>query len=202
MASYVWLSGPQFAGSTSKCITVTVAGAYALQITDTNGCSAICRTTLVNTNAQACGITGNLSICTNRTTVLTAANGMISYAWTGPNSFTAASQTIVVGTQGTYTVTQVDGRGLTNVCSVYLTVNCPPKCAITGTQSIICMNPTTLCGPTGLRSQYWLGPQNNGLNTRCNTISIPGTYTLVMTDSNGCQRACTVNVPSLPCPDR
>jgi hypothetical protein len=195
MARYVWLAGPQFAGTVAKCITVTIPGTYTLQITDTNGCGTKCSVVLVNTNAQACFINGNLSVCKGHKTILTAPNGMISYAWRGPNGFTAASQFVNVGVAGQYTVTEVDGRGRTNSCSVQVTVNDPPSCsAITGRPLLICTNSTTLCAPLGLRGQYWLGPQNNGLNTRCNTITTPGTYTLIMTDTNGCQSSCIMQV--------
>ena len=199
MASYVWLGGPQFAGSTNQCITVTVAGTYTLQIINSNGCVARCSTTLEDTTAQPCFINGNLSICQGSTTMLTAPNGMSSYAWTGPYGFTASQQFIIVGVPGQYGVTQVDGRGHTNTCSVLLVVNAPPPCSITGPKWFCQGGSTTLCGPAGLRSQYWLGPQNNGLNTPCNKITIPGSYTLVMTDSNGCERACTVQVSTKNC---
>jgi hypothetical protein len=201
MARYVWLAGPQFAGATSKCLTVTVAGVYTLQITDTNGCVARCSTTLTNNVPQPCFITGTLSICKGSKTVLTAPNGMISYLWAGPEQNGATSQFIKVGTAGTYTVTQVDSYHRTNICSATLVVNDPPPCNITGRRWFCAGGSTTLCGPTGMLRQYWLGPQNNGLNTRCNTITTPGSYTLVMVDSNGCQNACTVQVQKSVCID-
>jgi hypothetical protein len=86
---------------------------------------------------------------------------------------------------------------------VTLVVNDPPSCGgITCIPSpmLICTNPTTLCAPPGMRGQYWLGPQNNGLNTPCNTITTPGTYTLIMTDTNGCQSSCIMQVKKYPCP--
>jgi hypothetical protein len=50
-------------------------------------------------------------------------------------------------------------------------------------------------------SQYlWLGPQNNGLEAQSNTVSLAGTYTLVITDTNGCQNSLAVPVTTILCP--
>jgi hypothetical protein len=204
MSRYVWF-GPQNSGATSQCIQVTVPGTYSLQITDTNGCQNKCSTTLVNNTPQDCFITGNLSICKGLTTLLTGPNGMISYRWCGPEKNGDTHQFIVVGTPGVYRLDVVDGRGLSNSCSVNVVLNNPPPCAITApgggrpVKTCCLGEATTLCAPEGLLRQYWLGPQNNGLNTRCNTVTAAGTYTLVMVNSNGCESACSIRVTMVNC---
>jgi trimeric autotransporter adhesin len=59
---------------------------------------------------------------------------------------------------------------------------------------------TTLSGPSGMSQYLWLGAQNNGRNTQSNTVSIAGTYTLQITDSNGCQNSLALPVTTIPCP--
>jgi hypothetical protein len=105
-----------------------------------------------------------------------------------------------VGTQGTYTVQQIDGAGLTNSCSVFLTVHPSPSINIFGIRTICQGSNTTLSGPSGMSQYLWLGPQNNGLEAQSNTVSVAGTYTLQITDSNGCQNALAVPVTAIVCP--
>jgi hypothetical protein len=102
--------------------------------------------------------------------ILTAANGMKSYLWSGPEQNGATVRTIVVGTAGTYYCTQQQYYGSTNCCSVTMVVNPPPNATITGNLVITNGLPTTLVGPSGMASQYWTGPQNNGLGSQSNTV--------------------------------
>jgi hypothetical protein len=196
-AQYLW-TGPQNNGAGTQCITVSNPGTYTLKVIGANGCETNCSVTVVDRTPQPCTIDGNTTVCQGSTTLLRAANGMLQYLWTGPEQNGATTQFIIVGTQGLYTVRQVDGRGLTNSCSVMLTVNNAPPCDIQGALNIRPGRTTTLIAPDGLLSQYWLGPQNNGLNTRSNTVSVAGAYTLVMRGSNGCERACSVRVTLIP----
>ena len=55
-----------------------------------------------------------------------------AYSWTGPSGFTASTQTITIGTAGTYTVTITDANGCQSTCARTLTLifnpvilNCP-----------------------------------------------------------------------------
>jgi hypothetical protein len=127
---------------------------------------------------------------------------MKRYVWQGPEKNGATVQTIVVGTEGLYTCTMEKWYNGTNCCSVYITVLPPPACLITHGPLAICPGQTTtLVAPAGMKRQYWLGPQNNGINTRTNTVSLVGTYTLHVFSSNNCESACSVTVtrPPLPC---
>ncbi len=203
MASQYW-TGPQNNGLASQSNTVIDSGTYTIHVTDTNGCQNACSVFVRNRTPQACSITasgdaGDLFICQGRKTILTAENGMVSYYWSGPEQTGATTQFIVVGTQGTYTVTQIDHLGLTNNCSVYLTVHPMPSVNIFGTRTICQGTHTTLCGPPGMSQYLWLGPQNNGFEGQSNTVSFPGTYTLTVTDSNGCQNAVSAPVTVINC---
>jgi len=204
MLSQYW-TGPQNNGLGSRSNTVSLAGTYQLHLTDSNGCQTVCSVVVTNRTPAPCSITasgdaGGLTICSGRKTTLTAANGMASYLWSGPEQNGATSKSIIVGTQGTYTVQQIDYAGLTNACSVFLTVHPLPPAAISGTLTFCQGTNTTLSGPDGMVGYTWLGPQHNGLNAQSNTVSLAGTYTLIVTDSNGCQNAQSVPVTTVVCP--
>ncbi|HUJ11065.1 MAG TPA: HYR domain-containing protein, partial [Verrucomicrobiae bacterium] len=180
MLSQYW-TGPQNNGLGSRSNTVSLAGTYQLHLTDSNGCQTICSVVVTNRTPAPCSITasgdaGGLTICQGRKTTLTAANGMASYLWSGPEQNGATSKSIVVGTQGTYTVRQIDYAGLTNACSVFLTVHPLPPATISGTLTFCQGTNTTLSGPDGMVGYTWLGPQHNGLNAQSNTVSLAGTY--------------------------
>jgi hypothetical protein len=204
MLSQYW-TGPQNNGLFSRSNTVALAGTYVLHLTTSNGCQGACTVTVTNKTPVPCSITasgdaGGLTICSGRKTTLTAANGMTSYLWSGPEQNGATAKFVNVGTQGTYTVRQIDYLGLTNSCSVFLVVNPLRVVNIFGVRTICQGSNTTLYGPDGMKTYLWLGPQHNGLGTQSNTVSFPGTYTLQITDNNGCQNALSVPVTTVPCP--
>ncbi len=204
LASQYW-TGPQNNGLASRSNTVIDPGIYTLHVTDTNGCQNTGSVTVLNQTPAPCSITasgdsGDLIICQGGSTILTGANGMSSYLWNGPGVTNVAAKSIRVGTQGTYTVQQIDGNGLTNSCSVFLTVHPMPTVNIFGTRTFCQGTNTTLYGPSGMSQYLWLGPQNNGRNTQSNTVSVAGTYTLTVTDSNGCQNAVSAPVTVINCP--
>jgi hypothetical protein len=204
LASQYW-TGPQNNGLGSQSNTVSLAGIYTLHVTDSNGCQNTGSVTVQNRTPAPCSITvsgdaGDLTICQGLTSILTGANGMSSYLWSGPEQSGATAKSIRVGTQGTYTVQQIDAAGLTNSCSVFLTVRPMPSINISGTRTFCQGSSTTLSGPDGMKNYLWLGPQHNGFTTQSNTVSIAGTYTLQITDSNGCQNAMAVPVTAIVCP--
>ena len=148
-----------------------------------------------------CAITGGSNtVCGGSTTTWSATAGMTSYAWTGPGGFTASTQSITIGTAGTYTVTITNANGCQSTCARTLEVNPPPSCTITGGSNSVCAGSTTTWSATaGMASYAWTGPGGFTANTQSITISTDGTYNVTITDANGCQNTCqrtlTVNPP-------
>ncbi len=99
--------------------SVAAAGSYTVSVTDGNGCMASSTTNVV-VPVPAVTATGG-SFSHNQTVVLTAtAPTAVSYAWSGPNSYTATGNPAtpapasVNASSGTYTVTVTDANGCTN----------------------------------------------------------------------------------------
>ncbi|MEO8149104.1 MAG: T9SS type A sorting domain-containing protein [Bacteroidia bacterium] len=177
LASYSWSTG-----ATTQCITVSTAGTYTVTVTNANGCSSSCIKTLTVNPLPSCLITGNGSICSGSSTQWCAPAGLTSYSW----STGATTQCITVSTAGTYTVTVTDANGCSSSCNKTLTINTPPSCLITGSGSI-CSGSTQWCAPAGLASYLW----STGATTQCISVSAAGTYTVTVTDANGCTSSCT-----------
>ena len=107
-----------------------------------------------------------------------------SYLW----STGATTQCITLSTAGTRTVTVTDQYGCSSSCNKTLTVNATPTCSITGGN--FCYGYTTqLCGATN-SSYLW----STGSTTQCVTVSTGGTYTITVSDGNGCTSSCSKTV--------
>jgi hypothetical protein len=73
-----------------------------------------------------------------------------------------------------------------------LTVNTPPICSINGGVDALCAGSTTIWSATaGMTSYSWTGPGGYTASTKDITIGMAGTYTVTITDANGCQSSCS-----------
>jgi hypothetical protein len=196
--------------------TVLIAGDYPLTytVTDSNGCQGqddIIVTVLPPVMVRV----DDAEICEGSSTTMTAdTTGTIctieSYAWTGPGGFTADTQTIVVDTEGTYTVVVRCTTGTTATDSGNLTVHANPTAGISPNSTCVGV-PTQLHGnPQGGAGLYiehlWTGAGAAYLSA--SDIEDPiftgpaGTHALTytVTDSNGCQGTDTVVFQVYPNP--
>lgn len=183
--SYIWSTG-----ETTQSITVNTSGTYS--VTVTNGCGSADASVIVTVNPLPdCTISGNASFCEGQSTQLCAPSGNASYIW----STGETTSCITVTAAGTYSVTVTNSNGCTSTCSKTVTVNALPVCSISVTscyKNTICQGKTaTLCATEGTGYTYsW----NTGATTQCITVSSAGTYTVTITNSNGCSSTCSVKI--------
>ena len=154
---------------------------------DVNGClSNLISVDLTIIDAQTTTITGDDIICLGDFSTLDAGAGFIGYDWGGGNT----DQTLSAALTGTYTVTVTDVNGCTSTDEFGLQVITPSLPDISGSLTFCLDGFTTLSGDPGL--QYlWLP---NSETTQDITVSSPGNYSLIVTDSNGCTSSNTVSV--------
>jgi gliding motility-associated-like protein len=213
--TYIWSSSssmtPVLQQSTAtQYTTAAIAGTsatYYVQTMNANGCKSTPTTVTINTYAlPTVTITGALAVCTGTTTVLTG-NGATNYAWTsGP----ATQNYTVSPTPGnnTYTVTGTDNNSCTNTASVTVTIN-PLPTATAGNNGAVCAgNSLNLTGGNnGMTTYQWNGPnsffaantQNPSVSSNA-TTAMAGTYSLTITDGNGCRSTATTSVTVNPLP--
>ena len=207
--TYVWIPSNQ----TTTCITVTTASAstYTVIGTDSNGCFST-TTANVSTNLQPNITASSGSVCAtnngNNCPTLSAAGG-VTYTWSPANylSSTSGSSVVACPTSTTsYTVTGTDANGCTN--TAVSTVTALQNPAVTACcPATICLgqSQTVLSASSNPPSASYSWVPVTGLScTNCaNPIANPpfsNTYTVYVTDVNGCTDAASVpvNVGSIP----
>jgi gliding motility-associated-like protein len=146
--------------------------------------------------------TGTVS-CTSPTAQLfgqsTSTN--ISYLWNGPQSYTSNVQNPVVsGVWGNFTLTVTDN---VTGCSATATVDIPsdnsiPSVTATASGDITCSNVMVnlnAANTTTNPAYSWIGPAGFTSTLQTPTVSVGGTYTIVVTDlSSTCTGSAVVTV--------
>jgi hypothetical protein len=214
--NYVWTvpSGPNPGNVAS--FTTSVAGNYTVVATDANGCASASGSGTLTVNASPTVGVNSTAICGGGSATITAspAGGTpgYSYAWTVPIGATApgnvASFSATVA--GTYSVVVSDANGCTGGGSGVLTVNTAPT-ADAGSAQTICPGGSgvaiggspTATGGTGPYHYLWAPITGLSDAMAANpTAIITGTttYTVTVTDHNGCTATASVVLTAVPQP--
>lgn len=206
--TYAWTGG-----LTTKDITNRPAGTYTVTITDTKGCVTVSpgynitapQNPLLISATQVkdvrCFGDANGSV----TTSVTNAAGTPSFAWVrlspAPSVQIAVAQNPNNLAAGTYTVTVTDGNNCTAVLQQVVTINNPPSTFSLPTPVVtnpgcegqnngsICLSPA---GGWGGYSFQW-GTPAPGIGACPNNVGA-GTYSVTVTDANGCASATSVSL--------
>lgn len=218
--NYKW-TGPSNFASTSASpsvpfATTAMGGIYTLRVTnDSDVCYSI-DTALVNVLPGPAKpvITTNAPVCEGQTLTLSAsALPNVTYAWTGPGSYTSTSQNITrtsatTAMSGNYIVA---ATSTANGCKNYDTINAIvkplPANVAAGNNGPICAG--SILSITGSSSSTnvtwsWTGP--NGFTSSLQspaiggaTVAASGTYTLVA-NLNGCTATTNTTATVHPIP--
>ena len=188
-SGYSWSTG-----ATTSSININTAGSYSVTVTDANGCTGTATFNLaVNANPTPT-ITGVTSFCAGGNSTLNAGGGYTNYLWSGG----ATTQTINVTTGGNYAVTVTNAAGCTATTSKVITVNALPVPSVTGTLAFCAGKNTTLTVPGSYASYQW----SNGATTSNITVNTASTFTVTVTDANGCtgSKSATTTINANPVP--
>lgn len=177
--SYLWSTG-----AATQTTTISQSGTYTVTVTNNNGCSASKSVQVSTIPAPTGNITGRTRICEGEHTLLTAIGGT-SYVWNDGST----DSTLSVTQAGTYTVTISNEEGCTSVVSKNITALPRPNATITGNTNLCAGNSTTLIATGGI-SYLW----NDGTITSFKNISETGTYSVTVTDNNGCSAVASTTV--------
>ena len=198
--SYSWSPATGLDNTTiaNPVASPTATTIYTVLVTDGNGCKNTADVTVFVNPLPIASAGNNTAICIGNSTQLNASGGT-GYSW---SPGTGLSNTGIADPQANptvttlYTVVVTDGNGCTNTAQVTITVNPLPTAQASG-DSLICNGSSISLLASGGVSYQWTPA--TGLNNPniSNPVASPGnntTYTVTVTDINGCTDDEQVNI--------
>ncbi|MEI6852431.1 MAG: gliding motility-associated C-terminal domain-containing protein, partial [Bacteroidota bacterium] len=183
-------------GSNSSSATGLSIGMYTVTVTDNNGCSATTVTVITQPTLLTSATSAASSVScfggNNGMALVTANGGSAPYTYNWSNS---ANTVINSGlTAGTYTVTTTDYNGCTSMASVVINQPALITIGVTSQTNVFCAGgnngAATITASGGIvpYSYNW----SNGANTAHISGLTAGSYTVTVTDNNGCVATNTI----------
>lgn len=190
-STYTWAPGASLSATTGATVTATptITTTYTVTGTGSNGCTRTATVTVtVTTNPTVTVTPASPAYCPGGSTVLTA-NGANTYTWAPATGLSATTGTTVTASPTvttSYTVTGTAG-GCTNTTIVTVTVYPAPA-----TPTITQIGNTLTCNPAFSTYQWYLNTVLiPGATNQSYVITQTGTYTVEVTDANGCTATST-----------
>ena len=189
--SYAWSNG-----STDTAITVTTSGLYYVTVTDEMGCiTSDSINVIISTPINIAYVVDTPTCTTNGNIDLTVNGGITPYTFNWNTGDTQEDLTNIV--PGTYIVTVTDSVGCSNIDTIEVPNNLPNiEINVISQNNVSCNggnDGSIEISVNGGQSPYtyqW----NTGDST--NTISnlTAGTYSVTVTDANGCTATSSINI--------
>jgi len=187
--------------ATTQTIVAQNSGTFTVTVTNANGCQASSATTTVTEHpelvALAITASGSTSFCPGSSVTLTAP-ASASYLW----STGATTQNITSSITEEYTVIVTDANGCVApesfpVNTTLYVTPAAPTINSTGTYPV-CIGQTAQLSSSPATQYLW----SSGPTTQNISVTAAGTYTVRITDANGCQSlpSAPFNVTFLPLP--
>jgi gliding motility-associated-like protein len=206
--TFTW-SGPGVDGSSAADITDLAPGTYTVTVVDMNGCEAqavfmITAPPAISIDAQTSTFPGGTSISCHGANdgwvQATVAGGVPSHTaiWTGPGGFTSAGGGIDALWPGTYCLDVTDANGCTAQHCVVITEPEPLSAQANSTAAHCAQDiGSATAVASGGSAPYSFVWSNTGTTGTIGDLA-PGTYSVLITDANGCTAVATTEVIGTP----
>ncbi|MBS1647631.1 MAG: gliding motility-associated C-terminal domain-containing protein [Bacteroidetes bacterium] len=210
--SYAWYNAANGLMGSGTTFSVDSAGVFHLTVTNNNTrCSATQTFSVSVAQNPTVTVTGNQTYCKGKSDSLKAvvAGGIAPYSYTWSPTGGSGSGALYVPTPPlsssnmTYSVVVLDTKGCTASGQILLKQSnprifvpnnsiCPGKCVVLGANG----------SGTAPLTYTWTNVDGSiKANTRRDTVCIPGTYSISMTDVYGCMATGTISVVYNPVPN-
>jgi gliding motility-associated-like protein len=196
--TYTWVPNvPNTTNGNANTASSLPANTYVATVTDANGCTATTTFIITEPPQLTVSVSSQPSTCNNSNGSVTATpsggSGAPTYLWTPGN---ATSQTVNNLAPGAYSVLITDANGCTASAGVSVIATATPVVSISTLTNVLCYN-----GNTGSATAVNNGGSapftcnwSNG-DTSWTAGNLPaGTYTLTVTDANGCVDTTSVTI--------
>ncbi|MES2284236.1 MAG: gliding motility-associated C-terminal domain-containing protein [Bacteroidota bacterium] len=195
--TYLWNTNPSQISETAINLS---AGSYTVSVTDNNGC-VVPANEVVTITQPVLALSANLSSKTDvfcsggntGTATITATGGSGAYSYSWNTLPVQTSATAVNLSSGSYTVTITDNNGCIQPVTIVATITEPASninASITSQTNVLCFGDSignatvTATGGSGFYSYSWNTLPLQTIATANNLIA--GSYTVTVTDNNGC----------------
>lgn len=186
--TFVWSNA-----ESTEDITALEAGTYNVSVTDQTDvtCTASGEYVIINGNQPIVTVVSSNTSCIEATgsvtLTITGGSNDFDFAWTGPNTFTASSQNLTNLEVGTYNLILTDNQTTCVVnSSASIQLDNPPSITATVVNTTCGQNngliDVTVTGGTAPLVILW----SNGVGTVDQINLTSGSYSLTITDFNGC----------------
>jgi len=206
---FAW-SGPNGFSSNVPNPTVDLPGAYLLTVTGTNGCTSTATASVAlddTAPGASLAVAANLN-CNNTTVNLTASSNVPAssrtHLWTLPNGsevHTDNNPILQAAAPGIYTVVVTNTQnGCTSTATASVIQNPAVTASIGNAVNVTCngqQNGSALASATGGNGTFTYS-WNTGDNTPAANNLNAGTYTVIVSDGEGCTATATVSITQPP----
>ena len=193
--SYLWSNG-----QTGSSINNVLPGAFAVTITDGNGCTNSTTVNVGSIGGPTVAISSSTNVScfggTNGSAQVNANAGVgpYTYAWIPSGGSNAVASNL---SAGNYSVNVTDANGCTSSASIVITEPTVLNIQTTSTQSSCGQAngsaSVNVSGGVGGYSYLWNGAQTS---PSINNVSA-GNYTITVTDGNGCTSSTSVSISNI-----
>ncbi len=184
--TYKWSNG-----ETNSVISINKAGVYSVTVTNEFGCNSNASLAVEEIHQITASIEGNRSFCKGYSTTLKAKPDSAGYSFMWSTGDT--SQQIAVSKSGNYSVfISINGQ-CGDTAKIDVIENENPQPNILGNKFFCKGGSTILSSDRDFATYSW----STGENTKSITITKPDTYSMTVTDTNGCKGSNTIDVKEL-----
>jgi hypothetical protein len=191
--TYLWSNG-----ATTEDLSNVAAGTYNVTITDGNGCTITSSVTITEPTATLAATTTQTDVLcfgnSSGAVDLSVVGGTAPYTYLWSNGATSEDLTNIAA--GTYDVTITDGNGCTITSSVTITEPTAALSATTTQTDVLCFGNSSgavdlsVVGGTAPYTYLW---SNGATSEDLNNVAA-GTYSVSITDANGCSMTTSVTI--------
>ncbi len=173
-------------GSAGQFILVNGSGTYTITVTDNSGCTGTDDINVTFNSLPVVQLGNDTTICNGTPLVLDAGAGLSTYLWSDGSS----AQQFTVTFAGTYIVTVSGSNGCINSDTINVGTLALPVVALIGDTTLCNGDSITLDAGPGFNSYLW----NDGSTNQNLTVNTAGSYSVTVTDANGCDGSGQVQI--------